>query len=145
MQLNYHFSHLLSQYFRYRWNMRRALPIGIDCNSMKRAPWRDVALVHQFITQTFNFSEDEVVVNKDDDADNLPTKQTIMQALHNLTHDIKAGDTLLFYFSGHNTTGLYDPSLFINDLDSIPGILLVFNYSVFITYMFLINFQAHII
>lgn len=33
----------------------------------------------------------------------IPTKQSMVTAMHWLAHDAKPGDTLLFHFSGHGS------------------------------------------
>ena len=77
-----------------------ALLVGINEYSNVR-PLRgslnDIAQIKQILIHDLEFSEDKIRVLTDKDA----TKDNILSALNSLATQTKAGDSLLWYYSGH--------------------------------------------
>jgi hypothetical protein len=58
---------------------------------------------HLLITR-FGFQETDIRLFLDDGKLTLPTWEVISEHLHRLIGDVKAGDVLVFHFSGHGVS-----------------------------------------
>ncbi|KAK3027470.1 hypothetical protein RJ639_041076 [Escallonia herrerae] len=87
---------------------KRALLCGVTYNKQKyklRGTIHDVNSMRDLLLQKFNFPRSSIHILTEDEA-NPPTKKNIRAALQWLIKDCQAGDSLVFYFSGH---GLRQP------------------------------------
>ncbi|KAJ3740527.1 peptidase C14 [Lentinula detonsa] len=86
---------------------KKALLIGInysESDSSLDGCHSDVSRMYKFITQTYGFSEENIVVLKDDnklDDEFQPTKANILYWMQWLVKDAQTHDSLLFHYSGH--------------------------------------------
>ncbi|XBW35836.1 hypothetical protein QEN19_001408 [Hanseniaspora menglaensis] len=103
--------HLPSQqtFGQSRMPRRKALLIGINyfntSNELKGCI-SDALRVNQFLTSKCGYSQDDVVILRDDVRDNLrviPTRQNIINAMIWLVRDAIPGDCLFMSYSGHGT------------------------------------------
>ncbi|KAJ3734051.1 peptidase C14 [Lentinula guzmanii] len=86
---------------------KRALLIGINYSESESSLdgcHSDVSRMYKFITQTYGFSEENIIVLKDDNKledEFQPTKANILYWMQWLVKDAQTHDSLLFHYSGH--------------------------------------------
>jgi len=85
---------------------KKAVFVGINYVGTKselHGCWNDVKNVYNFVTQKFGFDQQNCVVLTDEqkDAQHLPTKQNILNAMNWLVNGAQPGDSLFFHYSGH--------------------------------------------
>lgn len=92
-----------------RMPRRKALLIGINyfnsSNELKGCI-SDALRVHQFLTTRCGYSQEDIVVLRDDLRDNarcIPTRQNIINAMQWLVRDAIPGDCLFMSYSGHGS------------------------------------------
>lgn len=96
---------------------KRALLCGVTYKKEKfrlRGTLHDVHSMKDLLVQKFNFSDDAILILAEEEAYKPPTKRNIMNAFKWLMEDLKSGDSLVFYFSGH---GLRQPDFDDDELD----------------------------
>ncbi|KAH8484061.1 hypothetical protein H0E87_028475 [Populus deltoides] len=83
---------------------KRALLIGVTYKRkhLLKGTINDVKSMRGFLIKNFGFKEENIRVLKEQDT----TKKNILQSMEWLVKDCQAGDSLVFYFSGH---GLRQP------------------------------------
>lgn len=93
-----------------RLPQRRALLIGVGQyphlpeSLQLRGPVNDVRLLEHVLTSRVGFLADQIVTLTDDSpADRLPTRANILEAFRELANDLRVGDEVFVYFSGHGT------------------------------------------
>ncbi|KAJ8754813.1 hypothetical protein K2173_012737 [Erythroxylum novogranatense] len=90
---------------------KRALLIGVSYKKLKyklKGTINDVKNMRDMLIENFNFRLQNILVLTEDETDQelIPTKRNIQNSLEWLVEGCKAGDSLVFYFSGH---GLQQP------------------------------------
>ncbi|KAF8501495.1 Metacaspase-1 [Russula emetica] len=86
---------------------RKALVIGtnhpLDSDPRYRLECctRDAYSVADFLHYKLGFARNDIRVITDDNPDDLPTKENIIEAMKTLVRGAQAGDSFFFYFSGH--------------------------------------------
>ncbi|KAF9067600.1 peptidase C14, caspase domain-containing protein [Rhodocollybia butyracea] len=86
---------------------KKALVIGINYSGTANALegcHSDASRMYQFITQTYGFSDENIVVLKDDrklKQEYQPTKANIVYWMQWLVKDAQPHDSLFFHYSGH--------------------------------------------
>ncbi|KAJ3266764.1 Ca(2+)-dependent cysteine protease, partial [Borealophlyctis nickersoniae] len=85
---------------------KKALLIGINYSSHESGKLNgcinDVTNIKKFLTEKYNFPEENMVVLTDDrEPDLQPTAQNILMAMQWLVKDAQPDDSLFFHFSGH--------------------------------------------
>ncbi|KAI9295035.1 peptidase C14 [Neoconidiobolus thromboides FSU 785] len=90
-------------------NSKKALLIGINYigtdNELKGCI-NDVMNIKKFLIYKFNFNPNNILVLTDDQVYNpmcMPTRYNILNAMHWLVKEAKAGDSLFFHYSGHGS------------------------------------------
>lgn len=66
-----------------------------------QGPRYDIEVLNRLLIKKFGYRSENMTVLLNEDA----TKERILQALDRTVSEMKAGDRLLFYFSGHGTSG----------------------------------------
>merc|ERR1712063_250471 len=61
----------------------------------------DIETLHTLITEKYGFPSENAKILRDDDENNMPTRENIENAISWLVDGAKEGDTLFFQFSGH--------------------------------------------
>lgn len=85
--------------------MKKALLIGINYIGTKHELGgciNDINNIQNFIIENCDY-KDENTTKLTDETNIKPTFQNIIDSIYNLVKDTVAGDTLLFYYSGHGT------------------------------------------
>lgn len=85
---------------------RKALLIGINYFGQKaelRGCINDVRNVSAYLTQSFGYSTEDMVILTDDSQDPMgqPTKSNILRAMNWLVRESQPNDSLFFHYSGH--------------------------------------------
>lgn len=83
---------------------KRALLVGCNYPGAEReltGCWNDVRQMRHLLITRFGFQETDIRLFLDDGKLTLPTWEVISEHLHRLIGDVKAGDVLVFHFSGH--------------------------------------------
>ncbi|XP_048227279.1 metacaspase-1 [Ricinus communis] len=85
---------------------KRALLIGITYASWRnrlKGTVNDVKNMRKLLIETSGFQEENILVLTEEEArpEFTPTKRNIQKSLNWLVEDCRAGDSLVFYFSGH--------------------------------------------
>ncbi|KAK2603800.1 Ca(2+)-dependent cysteine protease [Conoideocrella luteorostrata] len=86
---------------------RKALFVGINYFGQRGELSKcinDVRNMAAFLIEHFRYKRDDMIILTDDqhDAQSLPSKQNILQAMHWLVKDAEVNDTLFFHYSGHH-------------------------------------------
>ncbi|KAK1265930.1 Metacaspase-2 [Acorus gramineus] len=87
---------------------KRALLVGVSYRSKSyelMGSINDVNCMKYFLRERFRFPNDCILVLTEDesDPDRIPTKINMQAAMRWLVHDSRAGDSLVFHFSGHGS------------------------------------------
>lgn len=85
--------------------MKKALLIGINYIGTKHELGgciNDINNIKTFIIENCNYKESDII-KLTDETDIKPTFENIENSINNLVKDIVAGDSLIFYYSGHGT------------------------------------------
>lgn len=86
--------------------IKKALLIGINYRGKKQCELggciNDVTAVRELLMSQFNYNIEDIVMLTDD-TDAKPTREVILKSLKELVTNVKAGDHLCFYYSGHGT------------------------------------------
>jgi len=85
--------------------MKKALLIGINYMGTKHELGgciNDINNIQNFIIENCEYKI-ENITKLTDETNIKPTFQNIIDAIYSLVNDIVAGDSLLFYYSGHGT------------------------------------------
>ncbi|CAI9786191.1 unnamed protein product [Fraxinus pennsylvanica] len=93
---------------------KRAFICGVSYKKQKfrlRGVVNDVYSMRDFLVNQFNFPRDSILMLSEEDSHMPPTKKNIEDGFKWLTRDLRFGDSLVFYYSGH---GLRQPD-FNND------------------------------
>ncbi|KAJ9174866.1 hypothetical protein P3X46_013466 [Hevea brasiliensis] len=90
---------------------QRALLVGVtykNCRYKLKGTTNDVKNMRNFLIDSFSFNPQNILVLTEDETepDLIPTKKNILISLKWLVKDCRAGDSLVFYYSGH---GLRQP------------------------------------
>ncbi|XP_050210266.1 metacaspase-1-like [Mercurialis annua] len=98
---------------------KRAVLIGVSYKRQKyelKGTINDVKKMKRWLIRNFDFQEDNILILAEDEveADLIPTKKNIETSMKWLMEDCRAGDSLVFYFSGH---GLRHPNFDGNEVD----------------------------
>ncbi|XP_071724428.1 metacaspase-1-like [Rutidosis leptorrhynchoides] len=98
---------------------KRALLCGVSYKKGKHrlsGTINDVTNVRDLLINTFQFRPENILVlsEEESEANLIPTKNNIIEALKWLVKDNKDGDSLVFYFSGH---GLRQPDFSDDEID----------------------------
>ncbi|XP_015071153.1 metacaspase-1-like isoform X1 [Solanum pennellii] len=96
---------------------KRALLCGVTYKKEKfrlRGTLHDVHSMSDLLVRKFNFTNDSILILAEEEAFKPPTRRNILQAFKWLMEDLKSGDSLVFYFSGH---GLRQPDFCEDELD----------------------------
>ncbi|XP_059313755.1 metacaspase-1-like [Lycium ferocissimum] len=96
---------------------KRALLCGVSYKKEKfrlRGTLHDVNSMRNLLVQKFSFSEESILILAEEAAYKPPTRRNILEAFKWLMTDLKSGDSLVFYFSGH---GLRQPDFIEDELD----------------------------
>ncbi|KAK4340023.1 hypothetical protein RND71_041485 [Anisodus tanguticus] len=96
---------------------KRALLCGVTYKKEKfrlRGTLHDVNSMRNMLVQKFSFSDDSILILAEEEAYKPPTRRNILEAFKWLMADLKSGDSLVFYFSGH---GLRQPDFSDDELD----------------------------
>ncbi|KII87965.1 hypothetical protein PLICRDRAFT_176715 [Plicaturopsis crispa FD-325 SS-3] len=100
---------------------RKALLIGIQYGGSLRGPHEDVRDLHRLITgPTLSYQVDDVTIMIDDedcDPRLRPTRENIIRECKRLVEGVKAGDHLLFHYSGHSDQIDQKPDAPVKELD----------------------------
>lgn len=93
-----------------------ALLVGINAyeNFPLRGPVSDVAALERYLGGLFDFNRNVEVLT-----DEHATKAALARAFSEHLGQAGPGDTILFYFSGHGTQELADPSLWPGEADGL--------------------------
>ncbi|CAK9163134.1 unnamed protein product [Ilex paraguariensis] len=95
---------------------KRALLCGVTYKNQKfelKGTIHDVTKIRDLLLERFKFSENSICILTEETTQH-PTKKNILEALKWLVRDNQAGDSLVFYFSGH---GLRQPDFKDDELD----------------------------
>ena len=89
---------------------RRALLIGINYVNHKEVGelygcQSDIRKMKEYITTVQGFQEENITILTDDGEHDLPTKENIMNGIHKLVKESKAGDSVFFQHSGKCVCG----------------------------------------
>ncbi|PHT30025.1 Metacaspase-1 [Capsicum baccatum] len=96
---------------------KRALLCGVTYKKEKfrlKGTLHDVHSMKDLLLRKFNFSDDSILILTEEEGHKPPTKRNILAAFKWLMADLKSGDSLVFYFSGH---GLRQPDFADDELD----------------------------
>ncbi|KAJ8572516.1 hypothetical protein K7X08_009027 [Anisodus acutangulus] len=96
---------------------KRAFLCGVTYKKEKfrlRGTLHDVNSMRNMLVQKFSFSDDSILILAEEEAYKPPTRRNILEAFKWLMADLKSGDSLVFYFSGH---GLRQPDFSDDELD----------------------------
>ncbi|CAN4107964.1 unnamed protein product [Withania somnifera] len=96
---------------------KRALLCGVTYKKEKfrlRGTLYDVHSMRDVLVRKFNFTDDSILILAEEEAYKPPTRRNILEAFKWLMEDLKSGDSLVFYFSGH---GLRQPDFIDDELD----------------------------
>ncbi|KAL3538658.1 hypothetical protein ACH5RR_002024 [Cinchona calisaya] len=96
---------------------KRALLCGVSYKNRKfklKGTMQDVTNMANLLIDKFNFPTNAILVLAEYMSYEPPSKNNILRALEWLVKDIKSGDSLVFYFSGH---GLRQPEFEGDELD----------------------------
>ncbi|XP_009615988.1 metacaspase-1-like [Nicotiana tomentosiformis] len=96
---------------------KRAFLCGVTYKKEKfrlRGTSHDVNSMRDLLVQKFNFSDESILILAEEEAYNPPTRRNILDAFKWLMADLKSGDSLVFYFSGH---GLRQPDFSDDETD----------------------------
>ncbi len=88
---------------------KRAILVGINYTNQKgalKSCHQDVESMKKYIEQTLHYPASNIETLMDDGKSKSPTREEIMNALKKVVRDSKAGDSVLFYFSG-KSMGLF--------------------------------------
>ena len=83
---------------------RRALFVGINYFGQKgelRGCINDVKNIKNFLTDNYDIDESLVLTDDQKDPKSIPTRANILNAFRWLREGAKAGDSLIFHYSGH--------------------------------------------
>ena len=83
---------------------RRALFVGINYVGQKgelRGCINDVKNIKNFLTDNYDIDESLVLTDDQKDPKSIPTRANILNAFRWLREGAKAGDSLIFHYSGH--------------------------------------------
>jgi len=86
---------------------KRSLHIGINYVDLPkgkgqlRGCYNDIETLHNMLTEKYGWPADNARFLRDDDPHRMPTRQNITNAIKWLVADAKAGDSLVFQYSGH--------------------------------------------
>lgn len=86
--------------------MKKALLVGINYIGQEESLngcINDSQNIKEILLKNYNYSIGNIKVLNDNDQNNLPTKKNIEDSLIVLVKDLKANDTVLFYYSGHGS------------------------------------------
>ncbi|XP_015578879.2 metacaspase-1 [Ricinus communis] len=98
---------------------KRALLIGITYTKWKhklKGTVNDVKNMRKLLIETYGFQKENILVLTEEETgpEFAPTKKNIQKSLNWLVEGCQAGDSLVFYFSGH---GLRQPDFNDDELD----------------------------
>ncbi|GBG64523.1 hypothetical protein CBR_g45219 [Chara braunii] len=87
---------------------KRAVIVGVSYSGTKymlKGCLNDAKCMKYMLTQKFGFNEQNIVLLTEEakDRGRIPTKINIMQALYWLMRGVRAGDSLVFHYSGHGS------------------------------------------
>nr|XP_016485787.1 PREDICTED: metacaspase-1-like [Nicotiana tabacum] len=99
----YHYPQLLSPFGR-----KRAVVIGIaykNTDDELVGCINDAKCMKYLLVNRFNFPQDSILMLTEEERDKkrMPTKHNIIKAMSWLMQGVKAGDSLVFHFSGHGS------------------------------------------
>ncbi|KAJ8754809.1 hypothetical protein K2173_012733 [Erythroxylum novogranatense] len=105
---------------------KRALLIGVSYKKWKyklKGTINDVKNMRDMLIEHFSFRLQNILVLTEDETDQelTPTKRNIQNSLEWLVEGCKAGDSLVFYFSGH---GLRQPDFNEDEIDGFDETIL---------------------
>lgn len=107
--------------------MKRAVLVGInykDTDLQLRGCINDVRNMTQMLTTNFGFDKENVKLLTEEDT-TRPTKTNIIENIVWLTKETKAGDTIVFYYSGH---GSYIKDTSGDEVDGKDEVLVPLDY-----------------
>ncbi|MED6185270.1 hypothetical protein PIB30_055447 [Stylosanthes scabra] len=104
---------------------KRAVLCGVSYTKMKlklKGTINDTNNMRELLIKNFKFPNEciRVLTEQEQNADLIPTKHNIMESLRWLVKDCQAGDSLVFYFSGH---GLQQPDFKEDEIDGFDEAL----------------------
>ncbi|XP_054776625.1 metacaspase-3-like [Prosopis cineraria] len=104
---------------------KRALLCGVTYKKKRyklKGTINDVMNMREMLVKFFDFPKESIRILTEDEKDQhlVPTKKNILESLKWLVEGCRAGDSLVFYFSGH---GLQQPDLKEDELDGFDETL----------------------
>ncbi|KAL2615422.1 hypothetical protein AAZV13_08G065600 [Glycine max] len=107
-----------------RYN-KRAVLCGVSYRKRKfrlKGTINDISNMKELLIKNFKFPKEciRVLTEQEQNANLIPTKHNILESLNWLVKDCQAGDSLLFYFSGH---GLQQPDFKEDEIDGFDETL----------------------
>ena len=82
---------------------KRAILVGINYTNQKgslKSCHQDVETLKKYVEETLHYPTSNIETLMDDGKSKSPTRENIMNALKKVVRDSKAGDSVLFFFSG---------------------------------------------
>ncbi|XP_060167877.1 metacaspase-1-like [Lycium barbarum] len=96
---------------------KRALLCGVTYKKEKfrlSGTLHDVNSMRNLLVKKISFSDESILILAEEAAYKPPTRRNVLEAFKWLMIDLKSGDSLVFYFSGH---GLQQPDFLDDELD----------------------------
>ncbi|XP_027348656.1 metacaspase-1-like [Abrus precatorius] len=110
---------------RTRRHNKRAVLCGVSYRRWKfrlKGTINDISNMRELLIKNFKFPNEciRVLTEQEQNANLIPTKHNILESLRWLVKDCQAGDSLVFYFTGH---GLQQPDFKEDEIDGFDETL----------------------